>query len=158
MFRRRPRMAPADVASMDVAQDDAVAHLEVVRRGWGAFNCRDFAGAVQYFHPDGEAFLASGRRDPSAPADDRRLHGRDEVRRFLEEFSSAWPRITVDLKEVLAGLDGRLLGVEGWQIEGQGIEVATRTVTVYAFRDGLVARLDRYVDRAKALEGLGMRE
>ncbi len=80
------------------------------------------------------------------------------MRRFLEELSSAWPRITVDLKEVLAGLDGRLLGVEGWQIEGQGIEVATRTVTVYAFRDGLVARLDRYVDRAKALEGLGMRE
>ena len=158
MFRRRPRMAPADVASMDFAQDDAVAHLEVVRRGWGAFNCRDFAGAVQSFHPDGEAFLPSGRRDPSAPADDRRLHGRDEVRRFLEEFSSAWPRITVELKEVLAGLDGRLLGVEGWQIEGQGIEVATRTVTVYAFRDGLVARLDRYVDRAKALEGLGMRE
>jgi ketosteroid isomerase-like protein len=143
---------------MDVAQDDAVAHLEVVQRGWKAFNSRDFAGAVQYFHPDGDAFLPSGRRDPSAPADARRLHGRDEVRRFLEEFSSAWPRITVDLKEVLAGLDGRLLGVEGWQIQGQGIEVATKTVTVYAFRDGLVARLDRFADKAKALEGLGTKK
>ena len=110
---------------------------------------------MQYLHPDGEAFLAPGRRDLGGAGDARRLRGRDEVRRFLEQVSNAWHRVTVELREVLVGPDGRLLAVEGWHIQGRGIEVATRTITVYTFSDELVARLDGFVGRAEALEALG---
>ena len=160
MFRRRAGKAVAVAANQDCAQDtvDAIEHLEAVRRGWRAFNHRDFAGAVRYFHPDGEAFLVRGRRDPEGGVNAGPLRGRDEVRRFLEELSNAWQRVTVELREVLVSPDGRLMAVEGWQIEGPEIAVATKTITVYTCRDGLVARLEGFVHKAKALEGLGSRK
>jgi ketosteroid isomerase-like protein len=159
MFRQDARTAVHFAEKLDCAQDDAdaIEHVDAVRRGWEAFNHRDFAGAVQYLHPDGEAFLAPGRRDPGGGGDASCLRGRDDVRRFLENISNAWQRITVELREVIVGRDGRLLAIEGWYIQGREIEVATRTITVYTFRDGLVARLEGFADRAKALEALGKR-
>jgi hypothetical protein len=103
MFGRHARTAVAVAANHDCAQYnvDAIGHVEAVRRGWEAFNHRDFAGAVQYLHPDGEAILPPGRRDPGGGGDADRLHGRDEVRRFLEKVSNAWQRVTVELREVI---------------------------------------------------------
>jgi ketosteroid isomerase-like protein len=157
MFGRPARTAVAVAANHDCAQDnvDAIGHVEAVLRGWEAFNHRDFAGAVQYLHPDGEAHLPPGRRDPVGGGDVGRLHGRDEVRRFLEKVSYAWQRVTVELTEVIVVPNGRLLAVEGWRIQGRDIEVAAKSITVYMFREGLVARLDGFVDRAKAFEALG---
>ena len=126
---------------------EAVAHVETLRRGWDAFNVRDFAGAVQYLHPDGAAFPAARQHN---------LRGRAEVRRFLERVSYAWQRVTVELREVVVAPDGRLLAVEGWHLQGRdGIELETMVITVYAFRDGLVGRLDGFLDRARALEKIG---
>ena len=135
---------------------DAVAHVDAVRRGWAAFNDRDFEGAVQYLHPDGEALPVAGRRDPSWSGSTGRLRGREEVMRFLEKVGDAWQRVTVDLREVIVGPDDRLLVVESWHIDDrEGVELQTMVITVYAFRDGLVARLEGFVDRATALEALG---
>ena len=160
MFGRHARTVVAVAANHDCAQDnvEAIGHVEAVRRGWEAFNHRDFEGAVQYLHPDGEAVLPPGRRDPGGGGDADRLHGRDEVRGFLERISNAWQRVTVELREVIVVPNGRLLAVEGWQIQGREIEVATKTITVYLFREGLVARLDGFVDRAEALEAAGRSE
>jgi ketosteroid isomerase-like protein len=158
MFGRDARTAVAgnrDCAQGDV---DAIGHVHAIRRGWEAFNHRDFAGAVQYLHPDGEAVLPPGRRDPGGGGDAGRLHGRDEVRGFLEKVSNAWQRVTVELREVIVVPNGRLLAVEVWQIRGREIEVATKTITVYVFREGLVARLDGFVDRADALAAAGLSE
>ena len=157
MFRRRAGKAVAVAANQDCAQDtvDAIEHLEAVRRGWRAFNHRDFAGAVQYLHPDGQAFPVARLRQPREGGNAGLLRGREQVRQFLETVSNAWERVTVQLGEVIVAPDGRLLAVEGWHVQGRdGIEVETMVVTVYAFRDGLVARLDSFLDRAKALEAL----
>jgi ketosteroid isomerase-like protein len=143
--------------ALEVSQGrgDAVGHVEAVRRGWEAFNHGDFDGAVQYLHPDGEAFPVAGLRDPRWSAGTSRLHGREEVRRLLEKLSNAWQRVTVELRDVIVGPHGRLLVVEGWHIEdSDGIELQTMVITVYAFRDGLVARMEGFVERATALEAL----
>jgi ketosteroid isomerase-like protein len=157
MFRRRARTAVAVAAHVGPEQDhiDALGHVEAVRRGWQAFNHRDFAGAVQYLHPDGQAFPVVRLRQPRGGGNAGLLRGREQVRQFLEMVSNAWERVTVQLEEVVVAPDGRLLAVEGWHVHGRdGIEVETMVVTVYAFRDGLVARLDSFLDRAKALEAL----
>lgn len=157
MFRRRARTAVAVAAHAGREQDhiDALGHVEAVRRGWQAFNHRDFAGAVQYLHPDGQAFPVARLRQPRGGGSAGVLRGREQVRQFLEMLSDAWERVTVQLEEVVVAPDGRLLAVEGWHVHGRdGIEVETMVVTVYAFRDGLVARLDSFLDRAKALEAL----
>ncbi len=145
MFSRHARTAVGVAPSLD--HSEAVAHVEMLRRGWAAFNIRDFAGAVEYLHPDGAAYPAAARRS---------LRGRAEVRRFLERISDAWQRATVELREVIVAPDGRLLAVEGWHLQGRdGIEIETMVITVYAFRDGLVGRLDGFLDRARALETIG---
>ena len=66
MFGRRARIAVAVAAHVGSEQDhiDAFGHVEAVRRGWQAFNRRDFAGAVQYLHPDGQAFPVARLRQP----------------------------------------------------------------------------------------------
>jgi ketosteroid isomerase-like protein len=156
MFRRRARIAVAVAAHLgpEQAHIDALRHLEAVRHGWQAFNHRDFAGAVRYLHPDGQAFPVARVRRPREGGN-AGLRGREQVRQFLEMVSSAWERVTVQLGEVVVTPDGRLLAVEGWHVHGRdGIEVETMVVTVYEFRDGLVARLDSFLDRAKALEAL----
>lgn len=157
MFRRRARIAGPAAAHLGPEEDhiDALGHVEALRRGWRAFNHRDFAGAVQYLHPDGQAFPVARLRQPRDAGNAGLLRGREQVKQFLEMVSNAWERVTVQLEEVVVAPDGRLLAVEGWHIHGRdGIEVETMVVTVYAFRDGLVARLDSFLDRAKALEAL----
>jgi ketosteroid isomerase-like protein len=160
--RRAPAAVPVAVEDPPrvhgIAQGgaDAVAHVKAVRRGWEAFNRRDFDGAVQYLHPDGEAFPAAGLRDPRGVGNAGRLRGREEVRRYLEKVGNAWQRVTVEPREVTLSPAGRLLVVEDWRIHDRdGIQLETMTITVYAFRDGLVARLDGFLDRATALEALG---
>ena len=142
MFSRHARTAVGIAPSLD--HSEAEAHVQTLRLGWDAFNVRDFAGAVQYLHPDGVAFPAAVKRS---------LRGRADVRRFLERISDAWQRATVELREVVVAPDGRLLAVESWHLQGrEGLEIETMVITVYAFRDGLVERLDGFLDRAKALE------
>jgi ketosteroid isomerase-like protein len=159
MFRRRARIAVAVAAHLGPEQDhiDAHRHVEAIRRGWQAFNQGDFAGAVQYLHSDGQAFPVARLRQPREGGN-AGLRGREQVKQFLEMVSNAWERVTVQLGEVVVAPDGRLLAVEGWHVHGRdGIEVETMVVTVYAFRDGLVARLDSFLDRAQALEALTTR-
>jgi hypothetical protein len=80
------------------------------------------------------------------------------VRRFLEKVSNTWQDVTVELREVSAAPGGRLLAIEGWHMQDRdGIELQTMVVTVYAFRDGLVAQLNGFHDRATALEALDTR-
>jgi ketosteroid isomerase-like protein len=143
--------------ALEIAKDrsDAVAHLDAVRRGWAAFNNRDFEGAVQYLHQDGEAFPVAGLQDPGWSGGTGGLRGREEVRRFLERVGDAWQRVRVEPREATMGPDDRLLVVEGWHIDDPGIELQTMVITVYAFRDGLVARLEAFIDRSRALEALG---
>jgi len=153
VFRRRARTAVAVAANVD-----AFGHVEAVRCGWEAFNHRDFAGAVRYLHPDGEAFPTSSRRDPRGGGNAGRLRGRDEVSQFLEKMSNTWQHVTVELREVIVAPDGRLLAVESWHIQVHGIDVEAMIVTVYAFRDGLVARLAAFLDREEALDAVGLGE
>jgi ketosteroid isomerase-like protein len=157
MFGRRASTAVAVAANPGPEQDhvDAMGHVVAIRRGWEAFNRGDFAGAVEYLHPDGQAFPVGGLRTPRGGQDAGHLRGREQVRQFLVAVSKAWERVTVELEEVIVAPGGRLLAVEGWHIHGgDGIEVETMVVTVYAFRAGLVARLDSFLDRAEAFDAL----
>jgi ketosteroid isomerase-like protein len=164
MFRRLARSAVVVPANPGRAREiapgdvDASTHVRAIRRGWEAFNRRDFDGAVRYLHPEGEAFPAAGRRDRPGRGDRGPLRGREEVSRFLQKVSAAWQRVTVDLREVTAAPDGRLLAVESWHMQDRnGIEFDTMVITIYAFRDGLVARLHGFLDRPTALEALARR-
>jgi hypothetical protein len=55
--------------------------------------------------------------------------------------------------------DGRILAVENWRVRGRdGIEIDTELTDLYAFRAGLIVRVDGFRDRAEAFEAAGLRE
>ena len=60
MFRRLARpavvVAPNPDRPREIAHGraDTATHVSAIRRGWEAFNRRDFDGAVRYLHPEGE--------------------------------------------------------------------------------------------------------
>jgi ketosteroid isomerase-like protein len=134
-------------------------NVEVVRRVYDAFNRGDFASAAGHLHPDGEIYPGVVGLDPPGGGSATRLHGRVELRRFFEDLGATWESVSVTLGEVIEAPDGRVLAVESWLIRGRdGIEVDTRIIDVYAFRDGLITRVDGYLDRREALEAVGLSE
>ena len=55
--------------------------------------------------------------------------------------------------------DGRILSVDLWRFRGrEGIEIDRELPTLYAFRDGLIVRIDGFTDQAEAFEAAGLSE
>jgi ketosteroid isomerase-like protein len=87
-----------------------------------------------------------------------RYRGRQGVRQFFETISEGF-QVTVELGEMIEAPGDRVLAVERWNNRGrQGIELGFEVIDVYAFRDGLIVRVDGYRDKAQAFEAAGLRE
>jgi ketosteroid isomerase-like protein len=109
-------------------------NVEVVQSLYEAVNRRDHASAVEYLHPDAEV----------CPA--------------VVGFDTAGAGSGVKPEEITETPDGRLLAVERWYARGRdGIGFDFEITDVYTFRDGLVARVDGYPEKADALEAAGLR-
>jgi len=127
------------------------------RAFYEAFNRGNFDDAVQYLHPEVELTPALPPLEGSNLSGNR-YRGRDELREFLETISDGWDALTVALEETVEEGD-RVLAVENWRARGRdGIEINTRLVDVYTFRDGLVVRIDGFRDKPEALEAAGLSE
>jgi ketosteroid isomerase-like protein len=134
-------------------------NVEVVRRVYEAFNRRDFARAAHYLHPDGDIYPGVVGLDPPGGGSGNHLHGREQLQRFFQDLGDSWDAVTVEFEELVVAPDGRVLAVEHWRMRGRdGIEVDTRIIDVYAVRDGLIVRVDGFLDRTDALEAVGLSE
>jgi ketosteroid isomerase-like protein len=134
-------------------------NVEIVRRVHDAFNRADFTSAVEYLHPDAEIYPGVVGLDPPGGGSATQLRGREELRRFFEDLDATWESVRVTPREVIDAPDDRVLAVESWLIRGRdGIELDTRIIDVYTFRDGRIARVDGYLNRMEALEAVGLSE
>jgi ketosteroid isomerase-like protein len=134
-------------------------NVEVVRSLYEAFNRRDYATAVEYLHPGVEVYPAVVGVDPAGAGSTARWIGREGVRQTLEDLGATWQTVTVEFEEVAEATGGRVLAVEHWRTRGRdGIEIVTTITDVYAFRDGLIVRVDGFRDKTEALEAAGLRE
>ena len=130
-------------------------NLETIRLFYEAFNRRLFDDALKYLHPECE--ISTALRAPGEP---RHFRGREEARVFIVELlADTWEAVTVEFKEIIEAPDGRVLAVERWRTRGRaGIELDTELTDVYAFREGLIVRVDGFTDKAQALEAAGLSE
>ncbi len=129
-------------------------NVEIVQRLYEAFNRRDLDDAVRCLDRDIELYLAI-----TAPGRPSNFRGREGATEFLEVTIEDWERVTVLLKETIEAPDNRILAVERWRMRGRdGIEIDTEVTDVYAFRDGLIVRVDGFRDKAEALEAVGLPE
>jgi ketosteroid isomerase-like protein len=128
--------------------------VELIQRVYDAFGRGDLDDAVRCLHPDSELY-------PALPPLGGRSHyqGRGGARELFEQITEVWETMTVEFKEAVETPDDRILAVERWRVRGRdGIEIDTELTDVYAFRDGLIARVDGFREKREALEAVGLSE
>jgi uncharacterized protein len=128
-------------------------NVEVVRRGYEAFNRGNLDGMVADFAPTFE-YVASGAV-PGTRGVYRGPEGFKEFMGWFGEFSGA----RADIKEltdagdrVLAGITARGRG------KRSGVESGWHLWHLWTLRDGKVVRGEGFTDRDEALEAAGLRE
>jgi ketosteroid isomerase-like protein len=85
--------------------------------------------------------------------------GRDGLMVFWEQISEAWEEVTVELRETIEAPRERVAPVERWRVRGRDdLELDLELIDVYTFRDGLIARIDGFRNRAEALAAVGLSE
>jgi ketosteroid isomerase-like protein len=129
-------------------------HVRTLRALVEAINRGDFDDALRYMHPEVEIYPAVGGELDIQPV----YRGHEGFQRWWERSHDGF-EMTVKVEEVLKPAEDRVLQVELWCPRGrQGIETETEISDLYAFRDGLVHRVEGFRDRAEALEAAGLRE
>ena len=129
-------------------------NVEILDAMVAAFDRRDFDQAVRYIDPDLE--LNPG---VLAPDHDAQLIGHRGWREFIRVAIEAWETVSVEPKERIETEDGRILSVDLWRLRKRdGIEIDRELPTLFTFRDGLIARIDGFTDKAEALEAAGLSE
>jgi ketosteroid isomerase-like protein len=131
-----------------MSQDEA----EILLRLTEAFNRRDFDDGLQYMDADVELYPGV-----LAPDQDTRFVGHRGVREFLRGATEVRESVTVEREEIVEAAGSRFLVVDRWTFRGRdGIEVERELPTLYTFRNGLIVRIDGFVDRAEAFEAAGL--
>jgi len=122
--------------------------LELLQRGHAAFNRGDFAAMAAETTADVEWGTTQW------PGMDSVYHGHDGLARWGAAITSAWEGFEVTLVEVLHATSEQLVTEERITARGlaSGVDVETRTFSVYLVRNGLIARRRIFTERAEALE------
>jgi uncharacterized protein len=129
-------------------------NVEVVERLAPAFNRRDLTEFLELLDPDVEWVPLL------AVLEGRVYRGHEEVRQWIEDLATDWEFFEVYYDE-LHDLGDQVLALGGWRGRGRasGVELGDRPATwLLDLRDGKVARLRTFTDRAEAIEAVGLRE
>jgi ketosteroid isomerase-like protein len=85
--------------------------------------------------------------------------GHDEVMRGFDEYFAAWERLDLRPEEIIDTGDQLVVFVhEVARGRESGVVVETDTATISSLRDGMIVRVRGFMDRAEALEAVGLRE
>jgi ketosteroid isomerase-like protein len=126
------------------------AGAELVRDIIEALNRGDVDGMLTYMHPDFE--WTPVEASPVA----RVYRGREEVRRYVEDWLGTFDDLKLDLEEpteigerVVAPVNGYARG------RGSGLALETRFCQVWTVRDGIALAMQEYASRGDALDAIG---
>ena len=134
-------------------------NVEIVRRAIGPLS-QDVAdddaraASVQRLAPTVE--FEEDARFPEA----RTYRGRDEVLRYFTEFVSQFEQFVLAVEDLVdSGADDVLvcLHIHG-RGKGSSAEFDVRAGWIFTVREGEVVRIRAYLDRAEALEAVGLSE
>lgn len=132
-------------------------NIELARQGMReAFNALaggDIDVWLDYFHPEAVFVLVGGFETLVG----REFHGREGIRRFLEDWRATFEQVVFEVEQVLPAGE-RILVVVSQRTRGRagGVETKMRWGILLSFRDGLVVRAENYYDVDDALEAAGL--
>ena len=130
-------------------------NVQIARRAWEAFQRGDMDAFVSFWDPEIVYDLQHFHNWPESS-----YHGVDGIRRFLTEWLEMWGEYEVDVEEVLAAPDGRVVSLFTHRAKGgqSGLPIVLPMAHIVTLRNGKVIRFDVYDDRAEALAAAGLRE
>ena len=125
-------------------------NVEVVRSAFEAYVGGDGERALDYFHPDGQLDL-SIRGDVGVAT------GRQEIADSTTGWVASWDEYSEEVEEILDLGEDLILVVttQRGRGKGSGIEISNQYGFLAEVRDGLIARVTGYPNRAAALEAAG---
>jgi ketosteroid isomerase-like protein len=126
-------------------------NFDVVLRGYERWNRSDFAGALEFIHPDVE-----WRPGPLLLDVDELYEGHEGVLRFWDEFMTPFESISIEPVRHVSGGDEVVVQA---LFQARGREGVTGKIEVfhrYTIRDGKLVRFQAYLgwDQAVAAAGL----
>jgi uncharacterized protein len=128
-------------------------NVEAFRRGYEAFARGDLDAALELMHPKIEA------HDPPEVPDATIYRGREAVRRDWEQTSDMFEDFSIDVEEIFDRGDEVVVFL---RFRGRGresdAEVEAPMAHVWTIRDGKAVRLRQFLNRAEALEAVGLSE
>jgi ketosteroid isomerase-like protein len=126
-------------------------NVRFILDGYARFNAGDRVPDDWFFTADPEYHVA--REDPDAGV----RRGLDAVRGQFAHWVEAYPDLTVEPLEVRGSGDKVFAWVRfSGHGEGSGVPVEMELAHVLTIRDGRVACMAEYFDRAEALEATGL--
>jgi ketosteroid isomerase-like protein len=137
-------------------------NVEVVRKAFEAWNAGDMDALREFYDPDAIVRAVEGWPEPGP------FVGREAVMRQLEQLREAWDTDAFELISDFIDVGDRVAVREIWHGAGYGPEMnleITNVMTVsselfglWTIRDGRVARVRYFYNRADALEAAGLSE
>jgi|SRR5829696_7140961 len=128
-------------------------NVEVVRRGYIDLNRRDIDTWLEAFHPDAEMYdLAGG---PQAPA----RQGHDALRDWVATMDAIWEDGRHEPEEFIDAGDSVVVVLRvRARRRDIGVPFDMPLFHVFEMRDGRIQRGTAYLDKAEALEAVGLTE
>ena len=129
-------------------------NVEIVRRGFDAYNRGDLDGLLENWAPDAVVDWSRSRGFDAGV-----FRGHDAIRAHWQRLLEAFDEVRIELVDPIE-VEGDLLIVEnlGYLRGRDGIEVQTRSAWLITIRDGELTSFTLYQTRQEALEAAGLRE
>jgi ketosteroid isomerase-like protein len=128
-------------------------NVEIVRLSNALTNDGDFDAAFRLAHPDIEWVIA--KEHPDA----RTVTGQHALREYRREWEEALPGVYVEFDRLLDTGNAVVgTGAVRGTGAGSGAEVQVPIGFVFTLRDGLITRVEEYLDPAEALKAAGLEE
>ena len=128
-------------------------NVEVVRQAWEAWVRGDLPGLARLCDPEIIWDTSHFHHWPESG-----YHGLEEVEGFLHEWLAIWDEYAVDVEDVIAVPDGRVVSLvlQRGKGHGSGLAMEMEWALIATLRNGKLIRMDNYEDRAEALAALGL--
>ena len=131
-------------------------NVERVRDAVAAYNRGDLDAFLDEYWTDDIDYRAV----EGAPDDHGPIHGKAEMRAYMQDWFDTFDDLKVEPLEVIdAGQDQAVAVVRfGGRAKLSGVEADVTFAVVYTLRDGKVARGREYWTKEQALEAAGLRK
>jgi ketosteroid isomerase-like protein len=129
-------------------------NVEIVRRGFEAFNSGDMERILAFTHPAFETEVS-----PELSAEPDVYRGHDGIRRYFESFQDAMDEIRFEPERIWDVADS-VVAIVRLTAKGRLSEIAVeqRIAQVWTIRDGKALGVRTYPSLSQALASVGLEE